>query len=64
MGRGQFWAKFRTTECLWCFNAQVPVAYNDAGGGKGGEDQVSGNDAGTLFSWSRIANIVNGSESF
>ena len=29
-----------------------------------GEDQVSGNDAGTLFSWSRIANIVNGSESF
>ena len=37
MGRGQFWAKFRTTECLWCFNAQVPVAYNDAGGGKGGK---------------------------
>ena len=25
MGRGQFWAKFRTTECLWCFNAQVPA---------------------------------------
>ena len=32
--------------------------------GRGGEDQVSGNDAGTLFSWSRIANILNGSESF
>ena len=32
--------------------------------GEGGEDQVSGNDAGTLFSWSRIANILNGSESF